>query len=102
MSGNIHPVSRVSLENFWLGARLGRNEGATASHPIPASDSGVLGMTDQKLSPRGRAHRHIVSALKAGVRGELRELLLEAERVSSVGSNSRSPSDVEYRNLKPG
>jgi integrase len=52
-------------------------------------------------TPRNRALHHIHEALKTGVRGNLRDLLREAER-EAAQMGVTSPTDLEYRNLKPG
>ena len=59
-------------------------------------------MTQPTLSPRERAHQYVVDALKTGVRGEARTALQEAERLLSFGNQGQSPTELEYRNLKPG
>lgn len=53
-------------------------------------------------TPRERAAHHINEALKTGIRGEARSLLNEALQVLTLGKAKQSPTDLEYRNLKPG
>lgn len=53
-------------------------------------------------TPRERATHHIHEALKTGIRGEARSLLNEALQVLTIGSGRKSPTDLEYKALKPG
>ena len=61
-------------------------------------------MNEATQSPRERAHELIRQALKTGIRGELRDVLQHAERLSSFAASAQatSPTDMEYRNLKMG
>ncbi|SNT36732.1 tyrosine-type recombinase/integrase [Tropicimonas sediminicola] len=45
------------------------------------------------------AFRLIAAALESGVKGQLRELLLEAERLAKFGAAQQSPSEEDYSSL---
>lgn len=55
-----------------------------------------------KLTPRDKTRQHIERALATGVRGELRDALLEAQRLAMPVPTTRSLTDLHYKNMKPG
>lgn len=59
-------------------------------------------MTNQTISPRDVAYHHIVEALNAGVRGDLRDVLKEAERLAAPTPTSRAMTQLHYDRLQPG
>ena len=58
--------------------------------------------TTVKQTPKERATAHVQAALATGIRGDARAILTEALHVLTLGTARQSPTDLEYRNLKPG
>ncbi len=58
--------------------------------------------TTVKQTPKERATAHVQAALATGIRGDARAILTEALQVLTLGAARQSPTDLEYRNLKPG